>query len=47
MIQHRKSLFYVLDSESKKVLGKHKTLKAAKRQLAAIEASKAEAKKRG
>lgn len=40
MIERRKSLFYVLDSTGKKVLGKHSTLAEAKAQLSAIEAAK-------
>lgn len=35
-----KTVFCVYDSTGKKLLGKHKTRKAALRQLAAIEANK-------
>jgi len=40
MIRKRGSMWYVLDSTGKKVLGKHKTKKEALAQLRAVEASK-------
>ena len=45
MIRKRKGRFYVL-SKSGKVLGVHDSEQVAQRQLAAIEASKAEIKKK-
>jgi hypothetical protein len=40
MIVKKKGKFCVYDSTGKKLLGEHKTRKAALRQLAAIEANK-------